>query len=120
MTLRAGGRTLEHAWLGPGPREAPTCVFLHEGLGSVSTWRDVPARLAEAAGCAALVYSRAGHGRSDPPAGPRTVRYLHELALDVLPRTLVLSGCGHAPHAERPEEVLPAAAAFVREAAVAP
>jgi pimeloyl-ACP methyl ester carboxylesterase len=30
-------------------------------------------------------------------------------------RSLVLPGCGHAPHAERRDEVLAAAAAFVRE-----
>ncbi len=84
------GRRLECAWIGPGPGEAPTIVFLHEGLGSVSTWRDFPARLAAASGCGALVYGRAGHGASSPPAGPRSVRYLHEEALDVLPAVLEL------------------------------
>ena len=86
--LCVGGRTLEHRWTGPPPSEAPTIVFLHEGLGSVSTWRDFPARLSEVTGCGALVFSRAGHGQSDPPAGPRSVRYLHEEALDVLPAVL--------------------------------
>lgn len=82
------GRRLECAWSGPSPDEAPTIVFLHEGLGSVSTWRDFPARLAAASGCGALVYGRAGHGASAPPAGPRSVRYLHEEALEVLPALL--------------------------------
>lgn len=86
--LRVGGRRLEHRWIGPPPGEAPTIVFLHEGLGSVSTWRDFPARLAESAGCGALVFSRAGHGRSDPPDGPRSIRYLDEEALEVLPAVL--------------------------------
>ena len=63
----------------------PALVFLHEGLGSVALWRDFPARLAEATGRRALIYSRAGHGRSDVPDVPRTPRFMHEEALDVLP-----------------------------------
>ncbi len=45
---------------------ATTLVFLHAGLGSLSSWRDFPARLAAATGLPALVYSRAGYGRSSP------------------------------------------------------
>ena len=44
-------------------------MFLHEGLGSVALWRDFPARLAAQTGRRALIYSRAGHGQSDLPAG---------------------------------------------------
>jgi pimeloyl-ACP methyl ester carboxylesterase len=66
----------------------PALVFLHEGLGSVALWRDFPARLAEATGRRALLYSRAGHGQSDLPAGDRTPRFMHDEALDVLPRVL--------------------------------
>jgi pimeloyl-ACP methyl ester carboxylesterase len=78
--LLAGGRRLEYAWHGPPPDAAPTLVFLHEGLGSVSTWRDFPKRLAEATGCGALVYSRAGYGGSDPVALPRPLRFMHDEA----------------------------------------
>ncbi|HEY7770764.1 alpha/beta hydrolase [Longimicrobium sp.] len=78
--LTIGGVRLEYRWIGPGPREAPTIVFLHEGLGSVSTWRDFPMRLAEATGCGALVYSRAGYGRSDPVELPRPVDFMHREA----------------------------------------
>jgi pimeloyl-ACP methyl ester carboxylesterase len=78
---------METRWWGPSPENAPTLVFLHEGLGSVSRWRDFPARLAEATGCGALVYSRRGYGRSDPAALPRPVRFMHEEA-DVLERVL--------------------------------
>jgi pimeloyl-ACP methyl ester carboxylesterase len=75
--LLVGGARLEYRWIGPGPEDAPTLVFLHEGLGSVSTWRGFPDRLAEAAGCGALVYSRAGYGRSSAAALPRPVRFMH-------------------------------------------
>src|SRR5512138_249583 len=33
------GARLEYAWHGPSPVHAPTMVFLHEGLGSISQWR---------------------------------------------------------------------------------
>jgi pimeloyl-ACP methyl ester carboxylesterase len=78
--LLAGGHRLEYAWHGPPPAEAPTLVLLHEGLGCVSTWRDFPARLAEATGCGALVYSRAGYGASDPVPLPRPLRFMHDEA----------------------------------------
>ncbi len=82
------GHRLESAWHGPAPREAPTLVFLHEGLGSISTWRDFPARLAESTGCGALVYSRRGYGGSDRAPLPRPVGFMHEEALVALPRIL--------------------------------
>jgi len=63
----------------------PTLVFLHEGLGCVSRWRDFPRRVAEATGCAALVYSRRGYGQSPPEDLPRLPTFMHEEALDVLP-----------------------------------
>jgi pimeloyl-ACP methyl ester carboxylesterase len=72
---------LEYAWLGPKPSEAPTLVFLHEGLGCLTSWHDVPAELVERTGCGALVYSRAGYGRSDPVPVPRPVRFMHDEAI---------------------------------------
>jgi len=80
MHLSAGGRDLEYLWFGPLPAQAPTLVFLHEGLGSATAWRDFPRRLAEATGFGAMVYSRAGYGASDPVALPRPIRYMHDEA----------------------------------------
>ena len=90
--LVAAGRRLECAWHGPGQDEAPTLVFLHEGLGSVSAWRDFPARLAAATGWGALVYSRAGYGGSDPVPLPRPLRFRHDEALVALPEVLRAAG----------------------------
>lgn len=61
----------------PG-REAqrPTLVLLHEALGSVAHWKDFPRQLAERTGCAVLVYSRQGHGRSSSEPQPRRLDYL--------------------------------------------
>jgi len=86
--LVVGGKRLEVVWHGPGPGDAPTLVFLHEGLGCAAMWRDFPARLAAATRCGALVYSRLGYGRSGPCPLPRPVRYMHEEGLEVLPELL--------------------------------
>jgi pimeloyl-ACP methyl ester carboxylesterase len=90
--LTAGGHRLDYRWTGPAPDRAPTLVFLHHGLGAVSTWGDLPDRLAAATGCGALVYSRLGYGKSAALAGPRTPRYLHDEALVTLPEVLAASG----------------------------
>jgi pimeloyl-ACP methyl ester carboxylesterase len=63
-------------------------VFLHEGLGSVSHWKDFPARVAEATGCPVTVYSRYGCGDSDLLTEPRAVSYMHDEGLYTLPDLL--------------------------------
>jgi pimeloyl-ACP methyl ester carboxylesterase len=82
------GQHLEYRWIGPSPEDEPTIVFLHEGLGCLAMWSDFPDRLASATGCGALVYSRMGHGASDPVRGPRPVRFMHDEALDLLPAVI--------------------------------
>jgi pimeloyl-ACP methyl ester carboxylesterase len=89
--LEIGGVRLEARWIGPPPEEAPTLVFLHEGLGSTSLWRDFPDRLAVETGCGALIYSRVGYGKSDPVPLPRPVRFMHDEAV-VLPEVLAAAG----------------------------
>lgn len=52
------------------PGRAPV-VFLHDALGSVSLWRDLPDRLCTVLGREGVVYDRLGYGRSDPwPEAP--------------------------------------------------
>ncbi|MEH0155090.1 alpha/beta hydrolase [Limibacter armeniacum] len=67
---------------------APTLVFLHEGLGCIEFWKDVPSLLAQETGLNILSYDRQGHGQSDPLSSPRTVEYLHHEAQLVLPLLL--------------------------------
>jgi pimeloyl-ACP methyl ester carboxylesterase len=86
--VTAGGHRLEYAWHGRGHRERPPIVMLHEGLGSVSLWRDFPKRLAKATQRRVLVYSRYGYGRSDPLTEPRRVDFMHPEALLALPELL--------------------------------
>ncbi len=84
--------SLEFEWLGPAPAEAPTLVFLHEGLGCVAMWKGFPAAVAAATGCGALVYSRAGYGGSDAVELPRPTRYMHDEAFGALPEVLDATG----------------------------
>jgi pimeloyl-ACP methyl ester carboxylesterase len=91
-SLQVCGGTLETGWWGPGPAEAPTLVLLHEGLGSVALWRDVPARLAAATGWGVFAYSRFGYGNSDGVKLPRPMTYMHDEALVVLPEVLNAAG----------------------------
>lgn len=83
--LEVRGHRLEYAQIPGASPGAPTLVFLHEGLGSVSMWRDFPARVAAETGHGALVYSRAGYGQSDPITEKRRIDFMHEEALQVLP-----------------------------------
>lgn len=85
--VTVGARRLEVERIGGDPGR-PTLVFLHEGLGSVALWKDFPGRVARTTGCAAIVYSRAGYGRSDPAVQPRPVTYMHDEALVPLPELL--------------------------------
>jgi pimeloyl-ACP methyl ester carboxylesterase len=68
--------------------DSPAIVMLHEGLGSVSMWRDFPQRVADSTGCEVLAYSRVGYGKSDPITTQRNVRYMHDEALVTLPALL--------------------------------
>lgn len=82
------GRRLEILRIAGRNPNAPELVFLHEGLGSVSHWKDFPARVAAATGSAVTVYSRYGSGQSDLLTEPRPVTYMHHEGLDVLPDLL--------------------------------
>ncbi|HBK06098.1 MAG TPA: alpha/beta hydrolase, partial [Acetobacteraceae bacterium] len=91
-TIQVDGGTLETGWWGPGPADAPTIVLLHEGLGSVALWRDVPERLAAATGWGVFAYSRFGYGQSDTTRLPRPMSYMHDEARAVLPQVLQAAG----------------------------
>ena len=81
---------IEHQWLGEAGPKAPLLDFLHEGLGSLSLWKDFPERLCRAAGVRGLVFSRPGYGRSTPRAEAEAwgVDFMHRQAYEVLPALL--------------------------------
>lgn len=86
--LDIAGARLEYRWIPAATPGLPTLVFLHEGLGCVALWKEFPARVAATTGCGALVYSRAGYGRSSPVTPPRPLRYMHDEGLTVLSELL--------------------------------
>ncbi len=78
---------LEYSWIGVAESAVPTVVFLHEGLGSLSLWKDFPENFCTAHGLRGLVFSRYGYGRSTPrPAAERwPTSFMHAQATEVLP-----------------------------------
>lgn len=74
------GRHIDAAYAPPAQAGMPVLVFLHEGLGSLGLWKDVPDALARATGCGTLVYSRYGNGFSEVLEGERSVSYMHDEA----------------------------------------
>ena len=85
---------IEHVWVGVDAATAPLLVFLHEGLGSVSMWKQFPDTLCRAAGCRGLVYSRPGYGHSTPraPGEHWASDFMHRQAREVLPALLQALG----------------------------
>ncbi len=85
-----GSYDIEYEFVGSNDRAKPLMIFLHEGLGSVSMWRDFPARLCDALGCRGLVYSRPGYGQSTPREATEkwAVNFMHVQAREVLPALL--------------------------------
>lgn len=81
---------IEYQWLAPERSNAPLIVFLHEGLGSLSMWKDFPRQLCAAAACRGLVYSRPGYGGSTPRAPEEAwgLDFMHRQAHEVLPDLL--------------------------------
>jgi pimeloyl-ACP methyl ester carboxylesterase len=94
-TYLVDGHQLEAARIEARQPTLPTIVMLHEGLGSISHWKDFPSQLAEETGAGVLVYSRYGHGASDALKEPRPVSYMHHEARVVLPEILRQAGIRH-------------------------
>lgn len=66
----------------------PSILMLHEGLGSVTMWKDFPLTLAEYTCCEVVAYSRRGYGKSSATKQPRGMDYMHVEALEILPALL--------------------------------
>lgn len=66
----------------------PTIVMLHEGLGSITQWRDFPDRIHAATGLPVVAYDRSGYGRSGPGPAQYGPDFMHCEALEILPALL--------------------------------
>lgn len=135
--LQAAGQRLEARWI-DGAADKPVILMLHEGLGSVSLWRDFPDQVAARTGSPVLVWSRAGYGKSDPVSLPRPLTYMHDEAIEVLPHivaqlegrphvllghsdgaSIALIHAGHCPHPGLKGLVLMAPHVFVEDISIA-
>jgi pimeloyl-ACP methyl ester carboxylesterase len=83
--LRIAGRGVEAVRI---PGAVPELVLLHEGLGSLGLWRDLPQALADRTGRAVVASSRYGNGFSEVLSEKRGVRYMHDEAQAALPALL--------------------------------
>ena len=79
---------LEVLSIGELENNAPTIVLLHEGLGSLEMWKDIPERLFKELGLNIFVYSRAGYGKSSTINLPRPINYMNLEAEKYLPKLL--------------------------------
>ncbi|MGB1008899.1 MAG: alpha/beta fold hydrolase, partial [Thiolinea sp.] len=64
----------------------------HEGLGSLSMWKDFPQQLCASGGFHGLIYSRPGYGQSTPRADDEHWQpdFMHRQAYEVLPALLAV------------------------------
>jgi pimeloyl-ACP methyl ester carboxylesterase len=94
--IHVQGQRLRVKSIAPRGREAACApaalVFLHEGLGSITQWRNFPLAVVQATGLPALVYDRYGYGKSEALRGPKSGAYLEEEAWLRLPE--LLAQCG--------------------------
>ena len=77
-----------HYQLIDGDPAKPCLVFLHEGLGCIDMWKGFPQQLCRLTGCRALVFDRLGYGQSSTLLNVRSIHYMHEYALQELPKIL--------------------------------
>ena len=64
IELIVGQRRIEAAWWIPDEPRGVPIVLLHDGLGSLTRWRDFPDELARVTKRRVLAYSRFGYGLS--------------------------------------------------------
>ena len=94
LDWRGRALEIEHEWVGAPRGAAPVVVFLHEGLGSLSMWKDFPRDFCDAHRFSGFVFSRYGYGGST--AKPSEERwapdFMHRQADEVLPALLAHAG----------------------------
>lgn len=97
--VEVAGSRLAYRWCHPvepqpaerrltAPSDSGPVVMLHEGLGCVTQWRDLPERLAASTGRAVLAYDRRGYGRSSPEPATYGPDFMDREATMVLPALL--------------------------------
>ncbi len=86
--LHPQGRLFARRWTPAAPGGHAPLVLLHDSLGCVDLWRDLPARLCEATGRPVVAYDRLGFGRSDAHGGTLPLDFIADEARDAFPLVL--------------------------------
>ena len=92
VAVALDGARLHGEWCADPVAGRPALVFLHDGLGSVETWRGLPARLGRRLRTGAFAYDRPGYGRSERRA-PFPADFIEQEAAR-LPAILRAAGIG--------------------------
>ncbi len=80
-----GGRIFVKTWAPDAASTEAPLLMLHDSLGCVALWRDVPEALCARLGRRVIAYDRLGFGRSDPRSGRPSLRFVEEEAEQVFP-----------------------------------
>lgn len=85
--INIDGKLIDYKIVGSEFRDGkkPMIVFLHEGLGSLQQWKNLPERFSNSLQLPALLYSRVGYGNSDYWDDGPTDDFLHIEAFKYLP-----------------------------------
>jgi len=66
----------------------PVLIFLHDGLGSIAQWKDIPQKICNAVNLSGIIYDRIDYGISSERKLGLNANYLHDEALIYLPGLL--------------------------------
>ena len=69
--------------------EKPVLVFLHDGLGSIAQWKDIPQKICNSVNLSGIIYDRIGYGLSSERKTSLNANYLHDEALIYLSELLI-------------------------------
>jgi pimeloyl-ACP methyl ester carboxylesterase len=83
--LNINNKQLEYLTYGNFSDNSPVLILLHEGLGSVAMWRQIPQLIYEKTNLNVIVYSRFGYGKSSNSELPRPLNYMTIEAEKYLP-----------------------------------
>ena len=78
-------KKLEYLTYGNFSDNSPVVILLHEALGSVAMWRQIPQLIYEKTNLNLVVYSRFGYGKSSNSELPRPLNYMTIEAEKYLP-----------------------------------
>ena len=80
-----GGEVFVRTWVPPSTTSTAPLILLHDSLGCVELWRDLPPTWARALGLRVIAYDRLGFGRSSPRRTPPLTTFIRDEAEVVFP-----------------------------------